>query len=135
MNLKQIARKHVSHDGALTWWLMPYATIKARSVARQFEQIVPRTAWGVEENTFILLEGLTVDLDFTGTLTPELANFQTYWNERPADLAERFETFSFALKPSIVDTFWDAYNATRESLIEPAGANDPEALTAAAQRS
>ena len=144
MNLKQIARKYVSHDGALVWWLIPYGTIKARSVARQFEQVVPRTVWNAqkgvfmwseEENTFVMMEGLLVDLEFTGSLTPELANFQQYWNERPADLTERFEAFSFALKPSLIDTFWQAYTATRETLVEQPGSPDPEAVTAAAPTS
>lgn len=126
MNLKQIARKHETHGGALVWWLVPFKTIKTQSVLRQFEKIVPRSSWGIEENTFVIMEGVTVDVEFVGTLPPALERFQLYRNDQSAPLAVRYQAFGFIVDQSIIDGFWEAYTATRDTVIEAQAQSDPE---------
>lgn len=131
MNLKQIARSHTTHDGAVTWWLMPYSTLKMQATVRELARMIPKDQWRNEQTAFIAFEGLVCDLEFKRELTPELNSLRAYWTERPASLAERHEAFMLLFSDTLMDALFDAFNATRETVIEATDTDDPEVLTAA----
>lgn len=131
MNLKQIARQYSTHDGAVTWWLMPYSTLKMQSVVRELARILPKDQWRNEQTAFIAFEGLVCDLEIKGELTPELNSLRLYWTERPVSLAERHEAFMLLFSGSLMGALFDAFNGTRETIIEATDTDDPEVLTAA----
>lgn len=116
MNLKSIARKHAS--GGVTWWLMPYATLRNQAVAAEFAHIVPRERWDTAQHTFVMLEGTTVTLDVDGG-DQDALRLRQYWEERPLDLAARWSAFTLLVSDALVDAFWEAYFATREPLLDP----------------
>lgn len=133
MNLKQIARSHTTHDGAVTWWLMPYSTLKMQATVRELLKILPKAEWRNEQTAFIALEGLVCDLEFKGGMTPELDSLRLYWTERPAALADRHEAFMLLFSDGVMDALFEAFNATRNTLLEATDTDDPEALAAAAK--
>jgi hypothetical protein len=120
MNLKALARKHTA--GGVTWWLMPYATLRNQAVAAEFARIVPRERWDTVQHTFVMLEGAAVDLETDGD-DQDALRLRQYWDERPLDLAARWSAFTLLMSDALVDAFWEAYFATREPLIE---VDDPE---------
>ncbi len=134
MNLKAIAQKYTS--GGVTWWLTPYATLRNQAVVAEFAHIVPRERWDTVQHTFVMLEGSTVDVEFGGDQTESVdqdaIRFRQYWEGRPLDLSARWSAFTLLVSDALVDSFWEAYFATRESLIE----NDhPEAEAVSAKHS
>ncbi len=134
MNLKQIARSHTTHDGAVTWWMTPYRTLKKQAVAREVAKLLPKDQWGPEQTAFITFEGDVVDLEFAGKLTPELERLRLYWSERPVSIAERQDAFLVLFSDSLADALFEAYSATRDTVLEAQG-TDPEVSAAAAKQS
>ncbi len=117
MNLKSIARKYTA--GGVTWWLMPYATLRNQSVAAEFTHIIPRDRWDTVQHTFVMLEGSTVDVEVAEADDQDALRFRQYWQERPVDLPGRWNAFTLLVSDALVDSFWEAYFATREPLIDP----------------
>jgi len=130
MNLKHIARQHTS--GGVTWWLMPYATLRNQAVAAEFAHIVPRDRWDTVQHTFVMLEGTAVDVNIPEDADTDVIRFREYWSARPLDLAARWESFTLLVSDHMVDAFWEAYFATREPLIE---VDDPESAAVSAPTS
>lgn len=133
MNLKQVARKHVTHDGAVTWWMMPYRTLKKQALVREFAALIPKSEWHGEQTAFLTFEGDVIDIELAGELSPELERLRLYWTERPAGLAERHEAFLLLMSDTVLDGLFLAFNATRETAIEGPETTDPEASTVAVQ--
>ncbi len=116
MNLKQYANKHVS--GGVTWYLMPYTTLSFQNARDQFMKSRPIVTWSDAEYTFVWLEGYAVDLEFADTLTAEEQRLADYWNNRPSAIMERWHAFSFLVDTDTSNTFWVAFEATRNKQIE-----------------
>lgn len=133
MNLKQLARKHTTHDGAVTWWLIPYRTLKKQALVREFAKVLPKTEWRNEQTAFLTFEGDVMDLELSGELSPELERLRLYWTERPAGLAERHEAFLLLMSDSVLDGLFAAFSATRDTVIEAPETTDPEVSTADVQ--
>lgn len=116
MNLKQYARKHTS--GGITWFLMPYQTLKNQTISREFASIVPLEARGYEENLFVAMEAFTVDVEFADALTIEEQIFAEYWRNRPAAMADRWEAFTMVMSTPLTLAFFEAWSATRDTALE-----------------
>lgn len=131
MNLKALARQHTA--GGVTWWLMPYATLRHQAIASEFAHIVPRERWETAHHTFVMLEGSTVEVACPGDDQAAL-RLRQYWDERPLDLSARWNAFSLLMSDGLVDSFWAAYFATREPLFE-GDAADPNVEAVSGQPS
>lgn len=111
------------YDGALTLWVMPYATHKAGRVIDAFEAVVPREKWGNYENSFLMIEGALIDVDFqrdSPTERPLAAQaWEVYWQARNGDLAHNYDAFSEVAYPGMVEGFWEAFNAVRSEFAPP----------------
>lgn len=118
MNLKDFARSH--RAGGITWWLMPYTTLRVEAVSSQFHAIAPRDSRGMVETSFVAIEAYAVDAEFAETLTPAEARFAAYWRARPAALDARWMAFTFIAMAEVTNGFWDAFAATRDTAIERA---------------
>lgn len=117
MDFRAIARKFTTGD--VTWWLMPYATLRNQAVAAEFAHIVPRERWDTVQHTFVMLEGSTVDVEFGAESADQgTARFRQYWEGRPLDLSARWNAFTLLVSDTLVDAFWEAYFATREPYVE-----------------
>ena len=119
MALKDKARKHVTHDGAITWYLMPYRTLRNTAVIEAMSKAIPADNWTHWHRTFLVMEGFTVEIEFAKTDDAEVNNFRDYWFAKPANVSERFDEFVTSLtSASVPDGFWEAYRATRDEQIE-----------------
>ncbi len=125
MNLKQFAKKHKT--GGVTWYLTPYTTLRNQAVSDQFNAVVPIAERKVIEQSFVAIESYAIEIEFANKLTPEEQRFAAYWNDRPLKIADKWEAFSFLADASIINAFWDAFSATRDTVIEdvtPVSAED-----------
>lgn len=119
MALKDKARKHVTHDGAISWYLMPYRTLRTNALVDGMSKDIPAENWTPWHRTFLMMEGFTVEVEFTATDNVEVNNFRDYWHSKPVNIRERFDAFVTSLtSASIPDAFWQAYYATRDEQIE-----------------
>lgn len=79
-----------------------------------------RDLWTVWENTFVLTLPLIVHIDFPPPETAplEVRMFEAFWNERNADTAQRWRDFKTVMSVNTVNALWDAYNATRDRILQ-----------------
>lgn len=116
MNLKQYARSH--KIGGITWWLMPYRTLRLEAIGTQFDKIIPNETRGFIENSFVAVESYSAAIDFDNDLSAEERRFADYWADRSSALVDRWMSFSMVVPESVLLGFWAAYNATRDEMIE-----------------
>lgn len=120
--LRQLAKRHQIQG--ITWFLMPYTTLRSNALVDEFQHLVPRETRGLIHESFLAIEGYTVDVEFAEELTEDEKLFQAYWQQRPANTRGRWELFGYLGKPSVVNGFWSAFGATRDVVVE--AASDPE---------
>lgn len=116
MNLKQYARSH--KIGGITWWMMPYRTLRLEAIGTQFDKLIQGAAREFIGNSFVAVESYLAAVDFDADLSAEERRFADYWADRSAPLADRWLAFSMIVPESVLLNFWAAYKATRDEMIE-----------------
>lgn len=136
MSLRDLAKQAVVMDGQLTIWMMPYLTLKNDIVQAAFEKVVPRDEWGYIHNTFLIVEGVMIDVEAAPNAGLEAQALAYYWRNRNGSIAANWDSFTQVAGGKAYGAIWDAWNATRDTTIEDPEANerrgdDPEASSAA----
>lgn len=150
MNLRDIANSAAVMDGQLTLWMMPYLTLRNDIVLTAFDRIIPRNErphpdgdgvlsdWSLVHNTFVICEGVLVDVEVSSDASKEARAFAHYWQQRGDDLRANWDLFTALTGGRVFGALWEAYNATRDTSYDAAdGLNanaeqvealDPEAV-------
>ena len=126
-----LTKSYQASDGAVTFHLLPYLTLAFDIATVELEAERPRDQWTNGEYVFCLCDTLTTEIVFGDDLPPALEPLRVYWQARPARIVERWRMFAGLLSPTAIETWWAAYEATRDTLISAAEAPDPEAKSAA----
>ena len=127
--LRSRSRSHTI--GGVTYFFMPYMTLRSTAASNEFAHIVPEHRQEIVHRTFTLTEGDLIDVEFGEDLQPHEAALRDYWSSRSPDMAERWLLFSALCTTENLNNVWEAYSATREKSFEGAP-TDPEAVAASA---
>lgn len=127
--LRSRSRSHTI--GGVTYFFMPYMTLRSTAASTEFAHIVPEQRQEIVHRTFTLTEGDLIDVEFGDDLQPHEAALRDYWMSRSPDMAERWLLFSALCTAENLNNIWEAYSATREKSFEGAP-TDPEAVAASA---
>jgi len=111
--MHKFARAHAAFDGQVTFHMIPYRTVGVDVV---ISAIAPAREVSDVQALFALCDTLTADIQFAlrDDAPAALQAFEAYWRERPSDILARWELFT-TLDADVVNVWWDAYTATRDS--------------------
>lgn len=129
--LSSLTKQHQTSDGAVTFHLMPYLTLAFDIAAGDLEAERPRDKWTNGEYVFCLCDTLTTDIIFAEDVPAALEPLRVYWQARPVGVVERWRLFASIMSPAAIETWWAAYEGTRDPLFNVGDDTDPEAVSAA----
>lgn len=142
MNLREIAKSATS--GNLTFWWIPYATIKGDVAQAALNAIVPKNRrwhhietgreqatppvietgwdelsdWGNNEWTFAAIEGRLVDVEASEGATTEEQAFVYYFRNRTESVADNWRGLLQILGGTTYNAVWDTYHATQDKAFD-----------------
>lgn len=100
------------------------------------EQLLqPKTDWVAEflwqtrENTFAVCLPLIVEIDFPPedvAAPAEVRVFEAFWNDPSEDFAQRWNVFKKIVGVPTINALWEAYEATRDHVLEAPAALQTE---------
>lgn len=77
--------------------------------------------WNTQHNNFVLLDSLTVDIEFAkGIDDPAMLSLKSYWAGRSGVVSEDWFSFRY-LHEDVLTPWVAAYRATRDTLLSPNG--------------
>ena len=129
MDWSKLARSHTSHEGQVTWKLLPFRSLRHDVIEEAVTVIVPREQWQAREQIFVYFETYVVGLDFTlmdNDAPSELRALALYWDSHSADVRANFALYCDLLTVGVLNIFWDAYNATRDPVFPASAALSEE---------
>ena len=80
-----------------------------------------RHLWQTRENTFAVCLPLIVDIDFPPedvAAPAEVRVFEAFWNDPSEDFAQRWNMFKKIIGVPTINALWEAYEATRDHVLE-----------------
>lgn len=80
-----------------------------------------RHLWQTRENTFAVCLPLIVDIEFPPpeVVAPaEVRVFEAFWNDPPQGFAQRWNMFKKIIGVPTINALWEAYEATRDHVLE-----------------
>lgn len=126
MDWTKLARPFPAFDGQITFFLLPYKSLRYDLAYEAVEKFIPRDQWQKTEITFVTFEGYMVDIRFAlkPDAPPELLGLQAYWQSRTGHMDHDWQLFTTLFNGPVYLAFWEAYTATHETHL-----NAPAELT------
>lgn len=115
--LAKLATRHSLYDGAVTFVVMPYATLRNNRAVSDFKAQISDGELTGFQTAFLALEGYLLDMEFTNEDLPPIANsWRVYWQEtRECEtMLERWQVFELVAGDHFMSDWWKAYAETRD---------------------
>ena len=112
-----MAVRHSLYDGAVTFVVMPYATMRNNRAVSDFKAQVHDGEMTAFQTVFLAIEGYVLDMEFVdGALTPLPNSWRVYWQEarQCASMTERWELFELVAGDHFSSDWWEVYAQTRD---------------------
>ncbi len=119
--LLKLAKRHSLYDGAVTFIVLPYVTLRNNKANEEFKATIHTSDRSPLEQAFLAMEGFLLDMTFAdGDLPPLPNSWRVYWQEAQAcaTMLERWEVFELIYGEHIPRDWWQAYSATRDTVYD-----------------
>lgn len=115
--LAKLAVRHSLYDGAVTFVVMPYATVRNNRAVSDFKEQVTDGDMTGFQTTFLALEGYLLDMEFFDyELTPLANSWRVYWQESRTceNITDRWQLFELVAGDHFNNDWWLVYSETRD---------------------
>lgn len=120
MELKSIAKSVDILEGAVTIWMMPFATPKSELLREEVISMYANTDdYSNHQGMFAISFAYTIDMEFHNTENSHARALEIYWNGKNGSLEESYALFETVIGHDLIGVLITAYNDTREELPKP----------------
>jgi len=113
----KLAVRYSLYDGAVTFVVMPYATMRNNRAVSDFKAQIHDGEMTAFQTAFLAIEGFVLDMEFAaGELTPMPNSWRVYWQEsrQCASIQERWTLFELIAGDHFTRDWWEVYAQTRD---------------------
>lgn len=120
--LKRLANTYTHDESGIVFYMQPFQSLRVMIMDKSLREADidshRNDDMGVAADTFLMLDGYCIDIDFPEDMPDEYKGLQAYWRERlPLSVAERFMLFTDAIGLGSFSLVRDAYLKTRDKAV------------------